>query len=90
MATKYGQRRIDTRKKSAINVLKTTSKKAIHKAAEASGDLVGNKIPEKITKAASKNTRADPNRLTAAQIDETSSQQKGIPKERYILPERQK
>ena len=37
-------------KQSATDALKTTSKRAIQKIAEATGDLIGNKIADKITK----------------------------------------
>ena len=46
---KYGQKRLDSTKKSKTNAIKTASKRAIQKAAEANGDLIGNKIAEKIT-----------------------------------------
>ena len=37
-------------KQSATDVFKTASKRAIQNAAEATGDLIGNKIPNNITK----------------------------------------
>ena len=43
-------------KKSAIDALKTVSKRAIQKTAKVIGGLVGNKIEKKITKATSKST----------------------------------
>ena len=49
LSNKYGQKRVDTAKKSATDALKTASKRSIQKTAEATGDLVGNKIAEKIT-----------------------------------------
>ena len=39
----------DTAKKSATDALKIASKRAIQKTAEAAGDVVGNKIADKIT-----------------------------------------
>ena len=36
-------------KKSTTDAIKTASKRAIHKTAEATGDLIGNKIDDKIT-----------------------------------------
>ena len=41
-------------KKSTTDAIKTTSKRAIQKAAEATGDLIGNKIPDKITSVSKK------------------------------------
>ena len=46
---KYGQKLVDTAKKSATDALKIASKRAIQKTAEATGDLVGNTILNKIT-----------------------------------------
>ena len=48
-SNKYGKKLIDTAKKSATDAIKTTSKRAIQKTAEAAGDLIGNKIADKIT-----------------------------------------
>ena len=42
-------------KKSTIDAIKTASKRAIQKTAEATGDLTGNKIAEEITSASKKN-----------------------------------
>ena len=46
---KYGQKLVDAAKKSAAEALKIAGKRAIQKTAEASGDLVGNFIADKIT-----------------------------------------
>ena len=50
MSCKYSQKVLDHAKQSATDTLKTTSKKAIHNTAEATGDLISNKIPDKISK----------------------------------------
>ena len=50
----YGQKLFDSAKKSAVDAVKTTSKRAIQKTAEATGDLIGNKIADKITNASKK------------------------------------
>ena len=42
-------------KKSTTDAIKTTSKRAIQKTAEAIGDLIGNKIADKITTVSKKN-----------------------------------
>ena len=47
MSNKYGQKNIDTIKKSATDAIKTASKRAIQKTVEATGDLIGNKIADK-------------------------------------------
>ena len=49
MSNKYGQKLFDTAKKSTTDAIKTVSKRAIQKTAEATGDLIGNKIADKIT-----------------------------------------
>ena len=46
---KYGQTLLDSAKKSTTDAIKTASKRAIKKKAEATGDLIGNKIADKIT-----------------------------------------
>ena len=45
----YGQKLADSAKRSATDALKIAGKRAIQKTAEASGDLAGNLIPDKIT-----------------------------------------
>ena len=49
LSNKYGQKLLDSAKKSKTYPIKTASKRAIQKAAEATGDLIGNKIANKIT-----------------------------------------
>ena len=49
LSNKYGQKLLDGAKKSTTDAIKTASKRAIQKTAEASGDLIGNKIADKIT-----------------------------------------
>ena len=46
---KYGQKLADSAKKSATDALKIAGKRPIQKTAEATGDLVGNTIANKIT-----------------------------------------
>ena len=47
---KYGQKPLDYAKQSATDALRTSSKTVIRNIAEATGDLIGNKIAYKITK----------------------------------------
>ena len=49
LSNKYGQKLVDSAKKSATDALKTASKITLQKTAEATGDLVGNKIADKVT-----------------------------------------
>ena len=44
MSCKYSQKLLDHAKISSTDAFKTSSKRAIQKTAEATGDLVGNKI----------------------------------------------
>ena len=54
LSNKYGQKLLDSAKKSTTDAIKTASKRAIQKTAEATGDLVGNKIANKITNVSKK------------------------------------
>ena len=49
LGNKYSQKLLDSAKKSTIDAIKTASKRAIQKTAEATGDLIVNKIADKIT-----------------------------------------
>ena len=48
-SNKYGQKPLDRAKKSTTDAIKATSKRAIQKTAEATSDLIGNKIADKNT-----------------------------------------
>ena len=76
-SNKYNQKLIDTAKKSATDAIKTASKKAIQITAEATGDLIGNKIADNITSASKKSQNKE------IQSNEVNNE---IPKERYISP----
>ena len=91
LSSKYGQKLVDSTKKLITETFKTASKKnIIQKATEAAGDLVVNKIAEKITQAVSKTTREAPSKSTApTQIDEKPMQHISIPKRKYMTPENQ-
>ena len=54
LSNKYGQKRLDKAKKSTANAIKTTSKRVIQKTAEATEDLIGNKIADKTTSVSKK------------------------------------
>ena len=70
------QKLLDHAKKYATDALKISSKRAIQETAEATGDLIGNKIANRIT-GGSKNLQ----QTVANEHD------KEIPKERYVSPE---
>ena len=77
MSNKYSQKLVDTAKKSATDAIKAVSKRAIQKTAEATGDLVGNKIADKITSASKKSHNEE------IQSNKVNNE---MPKERYISP----
>ena len=49
LSNKYGQKLLDIAKKSSADAIKTASKRPIQKRAEATGDLIGDKIADEIT-----------------------------------------
>ena len=75
LSNKYGQKLLDSAKKSVTDAVKTASKKAIRKTAEATGDLIGNEIADKITSVLKKSSKE-------LQNDEIE-----VPKKRCISPE---
>ena len=83
MSDKYSQKLLDTAKKSAIDAIKTASKRAVQKTAEATGDLVGNKFADKITSASKKSLKKPHDE--EKQSTEVNNE---IPKERYISPKK--
>ena len=56
LSNKYGQKLLDSTKKSATEDIKTASKRAIQKTAEGTGDLIGNKIADKTTSVSQKSS----------------------------------
>ena len=46
---KYGKKLMDTTSKTGIDAAKTASKRVVQMTAEATGDLIGNKIADEIT-----------------------------------------
>ena len=68
-------------KKSTTDAIKTASKRAIQKRAEGTGDLIGNKIADKITSVSNKS----PKELHSQNKDKIE-----IPKERYISLKKKK
>ena len=76
LSNKYSQKRFHSAKKFAADGIKTASKRAIQKTAEATGDSIDNKIADKIMSV----SKRYPKEL---QNDEMKS-----PKKRYISPEK--
>ena len=50
LTNKYSQKLLDNAKKSVADATKTTSKRNIQKRTEGSGDFIGNKIADEITR----------------------------------------
>ena len=80
ISSKYSQKFLDHAEQLATDVLKAASKRAIQKTAGITGDLVRNKIADKITKI-SKTSKQDYSETVSNEDD------KEIPKERYASPE---
>ena len=80
LSNKYGQKLLDSAKKSTTDAIKTASKRAIQETAQATVGLIGNKIADKITNVSKKSTKELPNNYeTDVKI--------ATPKKRYIFPE---
>ena len=54
LSNKYGQKLLDSAKKSTTDAIKTALKRAIQKTARKTGDLIGNKIADRITSVSKK------------------------------------
>ena len=54
LSNKHGQKLLDSAKKSTTDVIRPASKRAIQKTVEATGDLIGHKVADKITNASKK------------------------------------
>ena len=50
LSSKYGKKLPDTGAKTVLDALKAAPKKVVHKAAEGTGEVIGNKIADKIEK----------------------------------------
>ena len=78
-SNKYGQKLLDSAKESTTDAIKTASKRTILKTAEATGDLIGNKIADKITSVSKKPNNNNNNNNEDVEIT--------AHKKRYISPE---
>ena len=85
MGNKYGQKGLDSAKKSTTDAIKTASNREIQKTAEATGDLIGNKNADKITSVSKKpnnsNNNNNNNNNSNEDVELTTH------KKRYISPE---
>ena len=86
LSNKYGQKLLDSAKKSKTDAIKTASERAIQKTEEATRDLIDNKIADKITSVSKKSA----NNLQNNKTEEEENAKRITPKKRYIsLEERQ-
>ena len=74
MSNKYSQKRLNSAEISTTDLIKTASKRAIQKTAEVTGDLIENKIADKITNLSKKSSK------------ELQNDKIEILKERYVSP----
>ena len=83
LSNKYGQKILDSAIKFTTDAIKTISKKVIQKTAEATGDLISNKIADKITSVSKKKSNKElPNDETKKEDVEITTNTK-----RYTSPE---
>ena len=80
LSSKYGQKLLDSTKKSTTDAIKTASNRAIQKTAEATWDLISNKIVDKITSVSKKSSNNNSN-------DDDDGVESTTHKKRYISPE---
>ena len=80
LSNKYGQKLLDSAKKFTADAIKTASKRVIQKTAKATGDLIGNKIADKITCVSNK-------KFTKELRDNDEDVEINTHKERYVSPE---
>ena len=88
-SNKYGQKLLDSAKKSITDAIKTAPKRAIQKTAEATGNLIGNKIADKITSASKKRPDKELHNNDQTDMEITTHKKKHIsPEERqHIIDE---
>ena len=77
---KYGKKLIDTATKTGKDTAKTASNRVVQKIAEATGDLIGNKIADKITSVGKSKNKKDKDEMN--EMNQTE--------EAYIPPEKRK
>ena len=81
LSNKYGQKLLDSAKKSTTDAIKTASKRAIQKAAEATGNVIGNKTADKVASVSKKSAKSLQNNERKVGVE------RATPKKRYLYPE---
>ena len=88
LSNKYGQKLLDSAEKSTTDAIKAASKTAIQKTAEATGDLIGNKITDKIASVSMKLHSEKPSNNNNNNNDNNNEDvELTTYKKRYISPE---
>ena len=82
LSNKYGQKLLDSAKESTTDAIQTASKRAIQKTAEATGDLIDNRIAYKITSISTKPAKELHNNDETEEDAEITTRKK-----RFIFPE---
>ena len=77
LSSTYSQKLLNHAKQPTTDALKTPSKRAIQKIVEATGDLIGNKIADKIAKVSE----------TSPKNSSETNEEEEILREKYISPE---
>ena len=78
MSNKYGKKIVDAAKKSATDAVKTASQRKIQKTVEAIGELIGNKIADKLSSVSKKKSNNN---------NDDDDVELATHKKRYISPE---
>ena len=81
VSNKYGQKRVNNAKRSRTDAIKIASKRAIQKTAEATSDLIGNKIADKKISISKKPAKELHNTDEKEEDGETTTHKK-----RYVSP----
>ena len=81
LSNKYGPKLLDSAKNSTTDAVKTASKRAIQKTAEATGALIGNKTADKITSVSKKPCNYNNNNNNNEDVEIAAR------KKKYISPE---
>ena len=86
LSNKCGQKLLDSAKKSTTDAIKTASKRAIQKTAETTGDLIGNKIADKMKSVSKKKLAME---LHSKELHDNNDEDVEITthKKKYISPE---
>ena len=63
MSNKYGRKILDKSMDAGKDFAKIAGKKVLHKSAEAAGDMIGNKIADRITKSSRNKAQKEDDRI---------------------------